>query len=40
LGTEVTRVKTNLLTNDESQIVVANGMTTNNPAIRSFLRSC
>ena len=39
-GTEVTNVKTNLLTNDESQIVVAKGMTTNSPAIRSFLRSC
>ena len=36
LGTEVTSVKTNLLTNDESQIVVARGITTNNPAIRSF----
>ena len=40
LGTEVTNVKTNLLTNDDSQIVVAKGITTNNPAIRSFLRSC
>ena len=39
-GTEVTNVKTNLLTNDDSQIVVAKGITTNNPAIRSFLRSC
>ena len=40
LGTEVTNVKTNLLTNDDSQIVVAKGITTNNPAIRSFFRSC
>jgi len=40
LGTEVTNVKTNLLTNDDNQIVVAKGITTNNPAIRSFLRSC
>ena len=40
LGTEVTNVKTNLLTNDDSQIVVAKGMTTSNPAIRSFFRSC
>ena len=39
-GTEVTNVKTNLLTNDDSQIVVAKGITTNKPAIRSFLRSC
>ena len=39
-GTEVTNVKTNLLTNDDSQIVVAKGITTNNPAIRSFFRSC
>jgi len=39
-GTEVTNVKTNLLTNDDHQIVVANGITTNNPAIRSFFRSC
>ena len=39
-GTEVTNVKTNLLTQDDSQIVVAKGITTNNPAIRSFLRSC
>jgi len=39
-GTEVTNVKTNLLTNDDSQIVDANGITTYNPAIRSFLRSC
>ena len=39
LGTEVTRVKTNLLTNDDNQIVVAKGITTNNPAIRSFFRS-
>ena len=37
LGTEVTNVKTNLLTNDDNQIVVAKGITTNNPAIRSFL---
>ena len=37
LGTDVTNVKTNLLTNDDSQIVVAKGITTNNPAIRSFL---
>ena len=28
------------VTNDDSQIVVAKGMTTNNPAIRSFFRSC
>ena len=40
LGTEVTNVKTNLLTNDDSQIVVARGITTNKPAIRSFFRSC
>ena len=40
LGTEVTNVKTNLLTNDDNQIVVAKGITTNNPAIRSFFRSC
>ena len=40
LGTEVTNVKTNLLTNDDSQIVVAKGITTNKPAIRSFFRSC
>ena len=40
LGTEVTNVKTNLLTNDESQMVVAKGITTNKPAIRSFFRSC
>ncbi len=40
LGTEVTNVKTNLLTNDESQMVVASGITTNKPAIRSFFRSC
>ena len=40
LGTEVTKVKTNLLTNDDNQIVVAKGITTNNPAIRSFFRSC
>ena len=39
-GTEVTNVKTNLLTSDESQIVVAKGITTKSPAIRSFLRSC
>ena len=39
-GTEVTNVKTNLLTSDDSQIVVAKGITTNNPAIRSFFRSC
>jgi len=38
-GTEVTKVKTNLLTNDESHIVVAKGITTNKPAIRSFFRS-
>ena len=37
LGTDVTNVKTNLLTNDDSQIVVAKGITTNNPAIGSFL---
>ena len=40
LGTDVTKVKTNLLTKDESQIVVARGITTNNPAIRSFFKSC
>ena len=40
LGTEVTKDKTNLLTRDESQIVVAKGITTSNPAIRSFFRSC
>ena len=40
LGTEVTKVKTNLLTNEDNQIVVAKGITTNNPAIRSFFRSC
>ncbi len=40
LGTEVTKVKTNLLTNDDNQIVVAKGITTNKPAIRSFFRSC
>ena len=40
LGTEVTSVKTNLLTNDDNHIVVASGITTNNPAIRSFFRSC
>ena len=40
LGTEVTNVKTNLLTNDESQMVVAKGITTNKPAMRSFFRSC
>ena len=39
-GTEVTNVKTNLLTNDDSQMVVAKGITTNNPAIRSFFKSC
>ena len=39
-GTDVTNVKTNLLTNDESHIVVAKGITTNNPAMRSFFRSC
>ena len=39
-GTEVTKVKTNLLTNDDSHIVVAKGITTNKPAIRSFFRSC
>jgi len=39
-GTEVTNVKTNLLTNDDSHNVVAKGITTNNPAIRSFFRSC
>jgi len=39
-GTEVTNVNTNLLTYDDSQIVAAKGITTNNPAIRSFLRSC
>ena len=35
LGTE-TYAKTNLLTNDESQIVVARGITTNNPVIVIF----
>ena len=39
-GIDVTKVKTNLLTTDDNQIVVAKGITTNNPAIRSFLRSC
>ena len=39
-GTDVTNVRTNLLTIEESQIVVANGITTNNPAIKSFFRSC
>ena len=39
-GTEVTNVKTNLLTNDDNHMVVANGITTNKPAMRSFLRSC
>ncbi len=39
-GTEVTNVKTNLLTKDDSHIVVAKGITTNKPAIRSFFRSC
>ena len=39
-GTEVTNVRTNLLTNDDSQMVVARGITTSNPAIRSFFRSC
>ena len=40
LGTEVTKVKTNLLTKDDNQIVVAKGITTNKPAIRSFFKSC
>ena len=40
LGTEVTNVRTNLLTIEESQIVVASGITTNKPAIRSFFKSC
>ena len=40
LGTEVTKVKTNLLTKDDNHMVVANGITTNKPAIRSFFRSC
>ena len=40
LGTDVTSVKTNLLTIDESQIVVAKGITTSKPAIRSFFKSC
>ena len=39
-GTEVTRVKTNLLTSEDNQIVVAKGITTSKPAMRSFLRSC
>jgi len=33
-GTDVTKVKTNLLTYDDSQIVVAKGITTNKPAMR------
>ena len=40
LGIDVTKDKTNLLTKDESQIVVAKGITTNKPAIKSFFRSC
>ena len=39
LGIEVTNVRTNLLTIEDNQIVVAKGMTTNSPAMRSFFKS-
>ena len=40
LGIEVRNASTKRLTVVASQIVVASGITTNRPAIRSFLRSC
>ena len=39
-GMEVRKASTNRLTVVASQIVVARGITTSKPAIRSFLRSC
>ena len=39
-GIDVRNAKTNLLTTVDSQMVVASGITTSKPAIRSFLRSC
>ena len=39
-GTDVRNASTNRLTTVDSQMVVASGMTTSKPAIRSFLRSC
>ena len=39
-GIEVRNARTKRLTMVDSQMVVASGITTSNPAIRSFLRSC
>ena len=39
-GMEVNIARTKRLTIVDNQIVVAKGITTNRPAIRSFLRSC
>ena len=39
-GIDVKNAKTKRLTTVDSQMVVAKGMTTNNPAIRSFFKSC
>jgi hypothetical protein len=40
LGIEVRKASTKRLTVVASQMVVARGITTKRPAIRSFLRSC
>ena len=40
LGTEVRKLTTKRVTNVANQMVVASGMTTSKPAIRSFFRSC
>ena len=40
LGTEVRKLTTKRVTKVDNQIVVARGITTSKPAIRSFLRSC
>ena len=39
-GTEVRKLTTKRVTNVANQMVVASGMTTSKPAIRSFFRSC
>ena len=39
-GIDVKNAKTKRLTIVDSQMVVASGITTSNPAIRSFFRSC